>query len=192
MRGQNDAIDPMATFRKDGLRAWSSNRITALPADLSYTRLLAQAISRLWRLMVLLLNEIGCTLCYGDDGRVGISADHARHDGCVDHPEPLHAEDPEFRVNHPTDRTSARRVIKGLCMAFDEGPNVRVPAGCRHEMRPPAHRGKSGSLRNVHRELNAADHAPPIFFGCQVVGENPWLDIRPRATELDGSAAGWF
>jgi hypothetical protein len=32
-------------------------------------------------------------------------------------------------------------VVEGLCMAFDEGPNIRVTAGCRHEMRPPAYRG---------------------------------------------------
>ena len=139
-----------------------------------------------------LLNQIGRTLGYGDDGGVCISADDARHDRCVGHSEAIHTEDTEFGVDHPTDPTRARWMVERLCMAFDEGPNVRVAAGCRHEVRSPAHRGKSGPLRNVHRELDAPNHAPAIFFGRQVVAENPWLDVGPRAAELDGSAAGWL
>jgi hypothetical protein len=133
--------------------------------------------------------QIDCSFGYGDDGSVGISADDARHDGCVGDPKALDAEDTELRVDYPTDPARARRVVEGLCMAFGERPNIRVTAGCRHEMRPAAHCGESGPLRNVHRELDAANHAPAIFFGRQVVAENPWLRIRSRAPKLEGSAA---
>ncbi len=82
-----------------------------------------------------LLNQIGRTLGYRDDGGVCISVDDARHDRCVGHSEAIHTEDAEFRVDHPTDPTRARWMVERLCMAFDEGPNVRVAAGCRHEVR---------------------------------------------------------
>src|ERR1700716_1044953 len=141
---------------------------------------------------MLLPKQIDRPLSYGYDGSVGISADDDRHDRRVGHPKALDAEDTELRVDHPTDPARARRVIESLCMAFDERPDIRVTAGCRHEMRSPAHRDKSGPLRNVHCELDAANHAPTIFFGRQVVAENPWLDIRPCAAELDASATGRF
>jgi hypothetical protein len=114
-------------------------------------------------------------LGYRDDGSVGISADDARHDRCVSNAKPLHGEDTKLRVDHPTDPTRAGGVVEGLCVAFDEGPNVRVASGGRREMRPPAHSGKGGPSRDVHCELDAADHAPAIFFGCQVAAENPGL-----------------
>ena len=126
------------------------------------------------------LNQIRATLGYSNDGSVGISADDIWHDRCVDHSEPVYPEDTKLRVDHPTYRSRARRMVEGLRMAFDEGPNVRVPAGRRHEMRPPAHRCESGPLNNVHCELHVADHAPPIFFSREVVRENPRLNIRPR------------
>jgi hypothetical protein len=75
-------------------------------------------------------------------------------------------------------------MIESLRVAFDKGPDVRVAAGCRHEMRGPADRDKSGPLRNVHRELDATDHAEPILFGRQKVVEDSWLGIRPRAARL--------
>src|SRR5580692_754994 len=136
--------------------------------------------------------QIDRPLGYGDDGSVGISADDARHDGCVRHPKALDAEDTELRVDYPTYPAGARWVVEGLCAAFDERPNIRVTAGCRHEMRPPAHCGKGGPLRNVHRELDSANHAAAIFFGRQIVAENPWLRVRSRAPKLDGSAACRF
>jgi hypothetical protein len=113
--------------------------------------------------------QIGCSLGDGDHGSVGVSADDGRHDGCIDHSETLDTEDTELRVDDPSNPARASRVIEGLRVAFGKGPDVRVAAGCRHEMRGSTDRGKSGPKRNVHRELDATSHAAPIFFGRQKV-----------------------
>src|SRR5579863_8881039 len=113
--------------------------------------------------------QIGCSLGDGDHGSVGVSADDGRHDGRIDHSETLDTEDTELRVDDPANPARARRMIEGLRVTFDKGPDVRVAAGCRDEMRGPADRGKSGLQRNIHRELDATDHASPIFFGREKV-----------------------
>src|SRR5260370_23280485 len=85
--------------------------------------------------------QIRYSLGNGDHGSVGVSADDGRHDRCIDHSETLDTEDTELRVDDPANPARARRMIEGLRVAFDKGPDVRVAAGCRHEMRGPADRG---------------------------------------------------
>src|SRR5262249_18665494 len=134
--------------------------------------------------------QISRSLGDGDYRSVVVASNDRREDECVDHSETLESEDPEQRVHDAANPARARRVIKGLRVAFDKGPDIRVAAGCRHQMRAPADLGKGGPLRNVHCELDATDHAAPIFFGGQIVVEDAWLAIGPRAPQLDGSAAG--
>src|SRR3984893_12379449 len=58
------------------------------------------------------------------------------------------------------------------------------PASANLQGRKP--REGVGGWRGVgYGDLSAA---PAIFFGRQVVAENPWLDVGARAAELDGSA----
>src|SRR5262249_39670507 len=134
--------------------------------------------------------QIGRSLGDGDYRSIGIAANDRRHDGCVGHSKTLDSQDTKLRVHDSANPARARRVIEGLRVAFDKGPDIRVAARCRHQMRATADLGKRRPLRNVHRELDTLDHAAPIFFGGQIVVEDAWLAIRPRAPQLDGSAAG--
>src|SRR5215469_16432043 len=79
--------------------------------------------------------EVGTSFGDGDHRRTGVAADDGRHDGRVDHPEVLDPKDAELRVDDPANSTCTRRVIEGLRAALYEGPDVRLAAGFRREMR---------------------------------------------------------
>lgn len=91
------------------------------------------------------LDDVGCLLCDHDGGGVQVAADHAGHDGGIDHPEVFHPEHPGLGVHHCrgvgglAHLAGARGVVGTVRLRPDEGVYfcIRLDMASRLELLSP-------------------------------------------------------
>src|SRR5262245_18719870 len=118
-----------------------------------------------------------------DRRRVRVATNHARHDRCVDHPKSIHPKHPPLWIHYTADGAGARGMVARVHDALDVLPDVSLPVGRGHEMRPSSHIAKRCLLGHLHRRANPLDYALAIFLRREVVMEDTRLGISSRTAE---------